>query len=373
MKSISVIKMVCVYFVILVLAVSRVFAQADSTKTEEDKSLLEEGVELGEGINELKKGVKDFQFKIINYEKRIQLLKDSNKVIISEMKDEEDETKKNELQTKIDKNNEEISEYEKKIEAFEHGIEQIENEIEELADKLDDLADELEDSDFFSKEDLGCKKKKCNKFRGHYVGFEFGLNGYLNPEYSMTLDATSKFMELNTNKSWAYSLNFIQHSIPISVGSRYLGFVTGMGVDWNNYRLKQNIDLQEDDNGVISGELSTLTYKKNSLNTVYLKMPLIFEFQIPTGRKDKIFFVGLGAEAAVKINSKTRKVYEKDDDLKKLRIEGDYQLSPFRYGLTARIGYENLQLFGNYSLQPLFEKNQGPELYPFSFGIRIDL
>jgi hypothetical protein len=44
-------------------------------------------------------------------------------------------------------------------------------------------------------------------------------------------------------------------------------------------------------------------------------------------------------------------------------------LSPFQYGLTARLGYNGVGVYVNYSLSSLFKDGEGPELYPWSAGL----
>lgn len=343
-----------------------------------DKKILiiEEGEEIEEGISELRKGIIDFEVKKDKYEKKIIELEDSNKVYTEKLKKTDSETEKVDLSAKIEKNNQEISENKKKIEAFEKGIEQINLDIDDLQKKLDELSNELseinpDEDNNFNFDDLTKNRRK--RFKGHWAGFEFGLNNYLDKSMQMNLPDDGKFMELYINKSWGFGLNFMQYSIPLH--SKYIGLVTGMGFEWNRYHFKQNINLIEDSLGVINAEYfepNELKYSKNSLNMCYFKIPLIIEFQIPTGKKDKRIFCGVGVEGSVKLSSKVKKEYTINGDFRKDKIKGDYRLNPFRYGLTARLGYEFFELYANYSFATLFEKNYGPELYPISFGLRID-
>lgn len=338
--------------------------------------IIEEGEEIEQGISDLRKGIVDFKIKIKNYQNNIHELEDSITIYNEQLKNASTEQEKAEIQKKINNCNAEIEDHSKKIEAFENGIDQIETEINELTDKLDELAGELNDDyddmdNEFNLDDFTKNRRK--KFKGHWAGFEFGINNYFDNNFQMQLPADGKFMELNTNKSWGFGLNFMQYSLPLY--SKYIGIVTGMGFEWNNFRLKQNINLIEDSLGIITSEAvdeSVMKYTKNSLNMLYFNVPLIFEFQIPTGKKDKRFFIGVGGYGSVKLASKTKKFYELNGDSRDLKFKGDYQLSPFRYGLTTRLGYEFIELYANYSLATLFEKNQGPELYPFTVGLRID-
>jgi len=366
-------------FIILLFTTINAVAQKDTTELKMgDKKILiiQEGEEIEEGITELRKGVIDFEVKINNFEKKNKALLDSNKVYNDKLKDSSDENVKNLMQLEIDSNNIEITENQKKIEAYKKGIDQINKDIDDLKIKLDDLSEELgendDDEDDFNFDLNDLSKFNQKKFKGHWAGFEFGLNNFTNVNRELKLPDNGMFMELNPSKSWGLGFNFFQYSIPVI--KNYAGFVTGMGFEWNNFNLKQNIDLIEDSLGTIRPLLiasDVKRYSKNTLNMVYFKIPLIFEFQIPTGKKDNRIFCGVGIDGSLKLSSKAKKIYDLNGDTNKDKLKGEYRLSPFRYGLSARIGYRFIQLYANYSLTPLFEKNRGPELFPVTAGLRI--
>ncbi len=256
----------------------------------------------------------------------------------------------------------EIRENQKEIEAFEEGINDIEEQIENM--------NENEEHDY----NLNYENKDYShkKFDGHWAGFEVGFNSYLNKDFSMELPADGGFMEQDYAKSWSYTINFMEFNIPLY--SDKIGLTTGMGIEWNAFHLKQNVNLVEDANGVIIGELQDLAvkdYSKNSLNTFYMNVPLLLEFQLPVTPKGRRVHFQAGVVGGIKLFSKTKQFYEIEGNEFKDKIKGDKQLNPLRYGLTARIGFQKIRLFANYSLVPLFEANKGPELYPFSVGLTV--
>jgi len=53
---------------------------------------------------------------------------------------------------------------------------------------------------------------------------------------------------------------------------------------------------------------------------------------------------------------------------KKARIPN---VSKFRYGLSMRLGYKWLNVWGYYQLSTVFDKGKGPEMYPISVGISL--
>ena len=366
-----------VLIIIFFLSISSViFGQEDSTEvknngaedveTSVDAEKLKINTEnLKISIENLQIGIFDFRSKISKLENENKLLKDSILIKEKQIQTTENDDEIEKLEEQIEQYEEKIEQNKEKIDAFEEGIEGINDEIDELLDNIEDLNEELTDMD------LSKKRRRKKEFRGHWAGLEFGINNYLNKDFQMSLPAGGEFMDLWANKSFSFSFNFLQYSLPLF--SRHVGLVTGTGVEWNNYRLKRNINLFEEANGVINfAEVTDINYHKNILRTIYFNVPLLIEFQIPVNKKDRRINIGFGAIGGIKIGSKFKKVWYKDGQKQKIKTKDDYQISLFRYSATFRIGYRALQLFTNYNFSTLFEKNMGPELYPVTAGIRLN-
>ncbi|MCK4465033.1 MAG: outer membrane beta-barrel protein, partial [Bacteroidales bacterium] len=112
-----------------------------------------------------------------------------------------------------------------------------------------------------------------------------------------------------------------------------------------------------------------LSLEKSKFATSYLTVPLLLEFQVPAGKRSRRLFFSGGVIGGLKIGSHTKMVYKENGNRKKDKNRGDFNLSPLRYGVTARVGYRALKVFANFYLTPLFEDGAGPELYPFSVGL----
>jgi hypothetical protein len=202
-------------------------------------------------------------------------------------------------------------------------------------------------------------------FRGHWSGLEAGFNNYLHIE-SMTLPEEISYMGLSTSNSHCFNLNFSQVNIGFS---RHTGLVTGIGLNWNNYRFEGINSIAVGTDGNI-GQLmpdNTVPVKKSKFNTLYLNAPLMFEVQIPAGYNR--LNLAAGVIGGVKLNAWTKIVYE---DGEKVRANGDYNLNLLRGGVTARIGYKNFMIYGTYYLTPWFQDLKGPNGYnlePFEIGL----
>jgi hypothetical protein len=216
-------------------------------------------------------------------------------------------------------------------------------------------------------EEQECEEEKHSKkkFRPHYAGFEIGLNNFMNADYTLH---TGTFMNLNTAKSWNYNLNFLEYGI--SLGTSYVGLVTGMGVEWSNYVFDGNNSIREENGDIFERPLDPIYpgVTKSKLATTYLNAPLLLEFQIPAGNKR--IHISAGVTGGLKIGSRTKIKYRDGGRQKEVRKD-DFSLAPFRYGATVRVGYRAINLFANYYFSPLFGETATPEIYPFSVGLNL--
>jgi len=276
------------------------------------------------------------------------------------------------LHAELEKHKALIELNEKKKYAFESGIREIENGIMEIEEGLMSIDDELAELDGLDEEYKEVVKKNIHKkrFNSHWAGFELGLFNFMNSSQSIANENDVTFMKLIPERSMSYGLNVLEFNIPIS--KYYFGIGTGAGLEWNSMSLAENINLVEVEEGVIQAEyidVNEKNFKKNKLNAAYVKVPVLFELQIPLGQR-KIHF-GAGVTGSIRAWSKQKQTYIIDGRKYKDKKTDDFQLTPFRYGLTARIGYGSVGLFINYELMPLFKENKGPELYPIMVGLHI--
>jgi hypothetical protein len=212
-------------------------------------------------------------------------------------------------------------------------------------------------------------KKSRKKFDGHWGGIEIGMNTFIDNQFNTTLPAGYDFLELNTPKSITVQINLIEQNVPII--KNQFGLVTGLGLWVNNYRFANNVVLGTDSLGLFGFADTSQNYIKSKLTASYLVLPLIFEYQVRNKNGKEIFHVAAGGYGAVKLGSKTKMVYLHDNTKIKNKEHDDFDMNPFKYGLTARIGWRKLNFFGNYNLSTLWQKNKGPVVYPFEVGITL--
>ena len=152
----------------------------------------------------------------------------------------------------------------------------------------------------------------------------------------------------------------------------YLNVVTGLGFDFNHYAFKNNTSLYTDTTGYLWGVSDSMKYKKNVLNVSYLKVPLMLEFNMSKNAHNN-FHIAAGVEVAYRIHSVTKQKFDVDDHHYKVKQRDDFNIEPFRYSAVVRIGYNNVSVFADYGLNRLFQKDKGPQEYPFTVGVTISM
>lgn len=214
------------------------------------------------------------------------------------------------------------------------------------------------------------KEPKRPRFDGHWAGFNLGINGYLTPDYKLEVPSEYDFLDLRYEKSINVHINIFEQNFNLI--SNKIGLVTGLGIEWNNYRFSNQVKLDHTSDKIARVEMpvNDKEYTKSKLNVRYLNVPLILEFQTNPKSNVNSFHIGAGIVGGVRIGSHSKNVYE-NGKRQKEKVRDDFHLNPLKADATVRIGWGKLNLYGNYSLLTLFREDKGPELYPFSVGITL--
>lgn len=204
----------------------------------------------------------------------------------------------------------------------------------------------------------------------HWAGFSMGINGYMNSLGSITLPAQHNYMDLNYARSFNFQFNMIERQLNLFKNN--VKIVTGFGFDYHSYDLAKKTTLNPDSSytfGTIDST-NTLSYKKNRLRNTYIQVPLLLEFNT-SNDPEKTFHIAFGVIGQFLISSRTKQVLENERfEYTKVRKDG-YNMNPFSAKAHVNLGYRGWTFFGEYNLTPLFQSGKGPELYPFTAGIRL--
>lgn len=234
-----------------------------------------------------------------------------------------------------------------------------------------------------------CRKGKYN---GHWAGIDFGWNGYVNTDFNMSFPSNQKYLDLNSSRSMTVNLNPVE--LNLNIARNHFGLTSGLGLTFNNYYFSNSTLLVHDSSALVAYRLvdqngNKADMKVNKLSVMWLTIPVMFEYQTNSNMKWNSFHLTLGFVGGVRICAYTKQQFYsryttyflQDDygkdigsvyvDNKFIRTQSQYHLNPFKLDATVRIGWSFLNFFANYSVTPMFQKNQGPELYPWAVGITL--
>lgn len=144
-------------------------------------------------------------------------------------------------------------------------------------------------------------------------------------------------------------------------------FAWGAGMSSHNIHgpinLVYNIDSLTGDVNYTSIEKRLEPYKVNRIGFKVVEMPFELRIRSKTNYQFKMmigFKVGYVAQSF-------RKIFDKDG---KIKLYSIYGVNPIRYGVTLRMGWEQVHITAFYGLSETFLKNQGQKgVFPFSIGI----
>ena len=224
----------------------------------------------------------------------------------------------------------------------------------------------IEDDD----EERGDDDERGDRTReGHWAGFGINTNGFLNADGKIATGDAAGFLELDHARSIGFNFNLVEKRFPIF--REYVGLTTGLGIQWNRFALKNNVDVMVSADSTYGVENTTVDYKKNVLRSTYLQIPLLLE--ITTNKdNDKAWHISAGVVGGIRIGSSLETKWEDAGKTNKDRVKSNYNLNPFEAHATAIVGYGDISLYVNYGLTQVFEKDKGPNYAPVSAGILVN-
>lgn len=241
--------------------------------------------------------------------------------------------------------------------------------------KEDSLADRIEDA----------RDERRNMFT-YWSGIDIGLNTFVTESGNLGEGKDSGPLKLNNGNSRFLAINIMEEKVEF--GGPGAGFYTGLGVEFLNYRLKEDATLMYDKDSTYTVASNGIDISKNKLRQIGLRVPLMFEFNtkhVPLpdtpetwaaygkegfSRKGN-FHIAVGVIGSWYFDTMYKERYTEDGDHKQVRVKADYNLLPYRLAATVRFGIGGLNLFAEYGLTPMFEDGTAAKLSPLNVGLTL--
>jgi len=162
--------------------------------------------------------------------------------------------------------------------------------------------------------------------------------------------------------------------------TNFLRFHYGFSFQFNGLKQEENNFF------VVNGDQTELQefefdLRKSKFRMDNLVFPVHFEFGpskfSETDKKIRYsirnqFRIGIGGYGGFNIGSRQKLKFRENGDNVKQKIKSDFNTSDFIYGLSTYIGFDGVQLYAKYDLNPIFE-DAIVEQKNISLGVRFDL
>ena len=196
------------------------------------------------------------------------------------------------------------------------------------------------------------------------------------------------FMNLNNADDamgttfWGSKSFGVYYMKPVPVKEK-LTFNISLGIGSEKYAFDNDITLVHgvDPNNPTT-EITTIdtlgfSTSKSKLATTYLDLPVEFRFGFGGNPSDG-GFIAIGAMAGVLINSHTKVKYEENGRNVINKVNDDFGLSNFRYGISGRLGFRGFNFYYKYYFSQLFSSGEQPvgttaAPNPWAMGISFNL
>ncbi|MBK8582704.1 MAG: hypothetical protein IPL86_13010 [Flavobacteriales bacterium] len=229
------------------------------------------------------------------------------------------------------------------------------------------------------------KRERRNLF-SYWAGLEFGMNSFVTTDGRIGDGPESGPLQLNNAKSRYFAINFWEQKIEF--GTNHVGLFTGMGIEFDNYKLSENNTLLSNGDSTYAVAMDSPDLRKNKLRQIGLRVPLMLEFntnraKLPANadelaakpdwsfsRKHNVHLAA-GVVGSWLFDTMYKQKYTEDGHNVKQRSKDGYNLLPYRLAARAQIGYGPLNLFAEYALTRMFEEGTAPDLRALNVGITL--
>lgn len=168
---------------------------------------------------------------------------------------------------------------------------------------------------------------------------------------------------LNTGKTSNVNIWLFMQKLNIS--KHVLNLKYGLGYEMYNIRYDTRISYRKDPQPFVHND--SISFSKNKLFAGYLTVPMMINFN-PTPDSRKGFSLSVGMSAGYLLESRNKQV---SGERGKQKVNGNFEMEPWRLATIAELGIGPVRLYGSYSLNRLQKDVTRVEQYPYAVGIRF--
>jgi hypothetical protein len=199
-----------------------------------------------------------------------------------------------------------------------------------------------------------------------FLALDLGITNYHNGEGVFGPDANIPDLAVRGFRPGSHvALHFLPTTASL-IGRGVVNLKTALTIDYSNYYFQNDITLQPDQD-FTTIDTTGLLFSRNKLTTRYFQVPLMLNFNTDPWGKDGVS-ISVGVYGGVLWGAKTKQV---SDELGKVKTRDDFNLNPWRYGVTGRIDFKWFDIYATYNLSELFAEGEGPSTQTFTIGLNL--
>ncbi len=215
------------------------------------------------------------------------------------------------------------------------------------------------------------KEQEDDPRRGMGLGFlNVGLANFTSASGNFNL--SSDYSDYSLNSSWRTQINLMNDDMHIIKNKLVLFSSIGIENVAYNFSNHQTIAPNTSSISFLEGPAG-ISFKRNQLNVNYVNVSSMLEACVK-----KRFHFGFGAMIGYNFTNLYKVKYQDGGIKFKSKIRDDYNVSPIKAELIAKVGYKSLNLFATYAppafnqLGEVFSRESGARaIHPYSIGIML--
>lgn len=160
--------------------------------------------------------------------------------------------------------------------------------------------------------------------------------------------------------------------------NRQLSVGIGAGVSTHStFFSNRSVNIAGNNNVLTFTNLDSANhFKKYKLVAAYLEAPVELRYVLHPENSDRSFKFAVGAKVGTLLSVHTRgkDLVDKNGNMVNSYVEKVRQKKYFnsnRLSLTARVGWGNFTVYGQYMVTPLLKDGAGPEIRPYTIGLTL--
>lgn len=173
---------------------------------------------------------------------------------------------------------------------------------------------------------------------------------------------------------WGSRTVNVYYQYEMRILKSHFSFVPGIGLSLERFKFRSGhiLSLSKEDDvyfGPVANSDSVVLYpvtthklyslRKSQFINNYVEVPLELKYTLNPDDPSRSFKISIGGRVGYMYDAYTKIKYKQEGEIKQIKDKQNFNLTRFRYGAFAKIGFGSFSLFGYYNLTPLFKKDKG--------------